>query len=192
MEQLKSSRLLLKPMTRKEFNVFVETMLTDPRVVEHYRFYKRQSDLNLIRKQAEEDFWEYFEDSRNAGLEIWTVFDQLAESSPRWMYGWSGLLHTSLAKKYGGPELQYMIAGRAHGLGYATEAAATVLRDARERSLTSRVIATVDIPNTGSIRVLEKLNFELVGRIEAYGSTDMYLYAKSLDKKIPAVAGIQG
>jgi len=168
-------------MTRREFNVFVETMLTDPVVVEYYHFYKAQSDLNLIRKQAEEDFWEYFEESRHAGLEIWTVFDQLAESSPRWMYGWCGLLHTSLTKKYGGPELEYMIAGRAHGLGYATEAAEAVIRDAKERSLASKVIATVDIPNTGSIRVLEKLNFERVGQIEAYGRADMYLYTKSLD-----------
>jgi len=156
-------------------------MLTDPRVVEHYHFYRRQSDLNLIRKQAEEDFWERFENSRNeAGLEAWTVFDQLTEMSPKWMYGWAGLLHTSLSKKYGGPELQYMIAGRAQGLGYATEAAETVLRDAKDRALTSKVIATVDIPNTGSIRVLEKLNFEFVGPIEAYGSADMYLYTKTL------------
>lgn len=168
-------------MTRKDFNIFVETMLTDPVVVEHYHYYKRQSDLNLIRKQAEEDFWEYFEASRNdAGLEVWTVFDQLAESSPRWMYGWAGLLTTPVSRKYGGAELEYMIAGRAHGLGYATEAAMTVLRDARERSLTAKVIATVDIPNMASMRVLEKLNFEFVGQIEAYGSSDMYLYEKEL------------
>lgn len=169
-------------MTRRDFNVFVETMLTDPVVVEHYHYYRREPNLNLIRKQAEEDFWEHFEESRNdAGLEVWTVFDQLAESSPRWMYGWAGLLPSSLSKKYGGPELEYMIAGRAHGLGYATEAAMTVLRDARERSLAAKVIATVDIPNTGSIRVLEKLNFEFVGQIEAYGSRDMYLYEKELN-----------
>lgn len=168
-------------MTRQDFNVFVESMLTDPVVVEHYHYYKQQTDLNLIRMQAEEDFWEHFEESRNdAGFETWTVFDQLAESSPRWMYGWAGLLTTALAKKYGGPELQYMIAGRAHGLGYATEAATTVLRDARERSLAAKVIATVDIPNTGSIHVLEKLNFKRVGQIVAYGSKEMYLYEKEL------------
>ena len=38
------------------------------------------------------------------------------------------------------------------------------------------IIATVDIPNTGSIRVLEKLGFRREGQIEAYGSFEMYLY----------------
>ena len=41
-------------------------------------------------------------------------------------------------------------------------------------------IATVDIPNIGSIRVLEKLGFLLVKQIHAYGSDDMYLYRRDL------------
>lgn len=168
-------------MTRRDFSVFVENMLTDPAVVQHYHSYREQTDLNVIRRQAEVDFWEHFEDSRkNAGLETWTIFDQLADASSRSMFGWAGLLQTSLSKKFGGPELQYMVAGRAHGLGYATEAAEAVMQDAAQRSLTSKVIATVDIPNSGSIRVLEKLNFEFVSQVEAYGSSDMYLYSKTL------------
>ncbi len=53
-----------------------------------------------------------------------------------------------------------------------------VMLDVEERSLTSKVIATVDIPDIGSIRVLEKLNFDFQGQIEAYGSDNMYLYTK--------------
>jgi RimJ/RimL family protein N-acetyltransferase len=34
----------------------------------------------------------------------------------------------------------------------------------------------VDIPNKGSIRVLEKLGFEFDSQIEIYGSTEMYFY----------------
>ena len=74
-----------------------------------------------------------------------------------------------------------MIASRAAGKGYATEAAMAVIEDARERQLTPKIIATVDIPNEGSIRVLEKLHFERAGKIEAYGSDEMYLYTCSLD-----------
>jgi RimJ/RimL family protein N-acetyltransferase len=51
-----------------------------------------------------------------------------------------------------------------------------VLKDARERQLTPSVIATVDKPNKGSIRVLEKLGFEFVDQIYAYESPDMFLY----------------
>jgi RimJ/RimL family protein N-acetyltransferase len=74
-----------------------------------------------------------------------------------------------------------MIASRAFGNGYATEASMAVIDEARERKLTSKIIATVDIPNNGSIRVLEKLQFEFVGQIEAYGSDDMYLYTHTLN-----------
>lgn len=181
MNQLDSSRLTLRPLSRADFSVFVETMLTDPKVVEHYHFYRGQSDLEVIREQAEEDFWQHFEKSRKeAGYEIWCIFDQSSDASPESMLGWAGLLQSSLSEEYGGPELQYMIASRGHGLGYATEASAAVMCDAAERSLTSKVIATVDIPNVGSIRVLEKLNFEFKGEIEAYGSTDMYMYTKEI------------
>jgi RimJ/RimL family protein N-acetyltransferase len=51
-----------------------------------------------------------------------------------------------------------------------------VIEDARERALTAKIIATVDIPNKRSIRVLEKLGFEFGGQIEAYNSSEMYFY----------------
>ncbi len=74
-----------------------------------------------------------------------------------------------------------MIASRAFGRGYATEAAAKIMDDARKRELAPKIIATVDIPNVGSIRVLEKLQFEFIGQIESYGSTEMYLYTKEMN-----------
>jgi len=75
-----------------------------------------------------------------------------------------------------------MIAGDAHGLGFATELAVRVLQHAKDEIGLESVIATVDIPNTGSIRVLEKLGFEFSGQIESYGSDQMYLYRKSLGR----------
>jgi RimJ/RimL family protein N-acetyltransferase len=66
-----------------------------------------------------------------------------------------------------------MISGDTFGQGFATEAAAAVLKQA---SPDLNIIATVDIPNVGSIRVLEKLGFECEGQIHAYGSSEMYLY----------------
>jgi len=97
------------------------------------------------------------------------------------MLGWAGVLQSSLSEEYRGPELQYMIASRGHGSGCATEATSAVMHDVEERSFTSKVIATVDIPNVGSIRVREKLNFDFQGEIEAYGSSDMFLYTKEIE-----------
>jgi len=174
-----TARLDLHPFSDADFERFVAEMLTDARVTEFYFSYKDVDDLETIRQQASKDFRDHFEDSRdNHGLEIWAAYE--SDNMDRFV-GWSGLLHTSLSEKYGGPELQYMIAGDAHGRGFATEIAAAVLRHADEELQLKSVIATVDIPNTGSIRVLEKLGFEHEGQIEAYGSTDMFLYRKSLN-----------
>ena len=72
-----------------------------------------------------------------------------------------------------------MLSSRVFGRGYATEAAGLVMEDVRERDLTPVLIATVDIPNKRSIRVLEKLDFEFIGQVYAYNSPDMYLYTYS-------------
>ncbi len=169
-------------MTLECFDIFVRDMLTDPKVVEHYHGFRGLFDLQQIRVRAARDFWEHFQQSRaTTSFEIFSIFEGSSAPSPDAFIGWAGLLQSSLSDRYGGPELQYMLASRAFGKGFATEASLAVIDEARERKLTSRIIATVDIPNIGSIRVLEKLQFEFVGNIEAYGSDDMYLYSLALD-----------
>jgi len=171
---IETARLCLTPFSRTDFDLFVAEMLTDPAVVEHYHSYKNKTDMDLIRRQAEEDFWEHFEESRtNFGLEIYAIRTTGDDGK---FIGWAGLLHTSLTDLYGGPELQYMISGDTFGQGFATEAAAAVVENA---SPDLKIIATVDIPNVGSIRVLEKLGFAREGQIEAYGSSEMYLFRHS-------------
>jgi ribosomal-protein-alanine N-acetyltransferase len=179
--QLRTERLMLRPMSLASFDIFVRDMLTDPKVVEHYHGYRGLFDLQQIRVQAARDFWEHFELSRaETPFEIFSIFEGSDTPAQEAFVGWAGLLQSSLSDEYGGPELQFMIASHAFGKGYATEASMAVIDEARERKLTSKIIATVDIPNSGSIRVLEKLQFEFVGQIEAYGSRDMYLYTYAL------------
>lgn len=57
------------------------------------------------------------------------------------------------------PEIAYELFQRAHGRGYATEAAAAVL-DAAIATGRKRLWSTVGTWNTPSLRVLEKLDFE--------------------------------
>jgi RimJ/RimL family protein N-acetyltransferase len=183
MRELATSRLRLEPLSRPAFNAFVEKILTDPKVVEFYPAYQQMRDMDTLHADAERDFWDHFEESRaNTDLEIWGLFERDESKLPNQQFcGWVGILETELTSHYGCPELQYMLSSKVHGLGYATEAAAEVLRDARQKKLTPEVIAVVDIPNIGSIRVLEKLEFRRVGQVNAYGSPDMYLYTKSLN-----------
>ncbi|MFD8076815.1 GNAT family N-acetyltransferase [Streptomyces sp. NPDC059718] len=57
------------------------------------------------------------------------------------------------------PEIAYELFQRAHGHGYATEAARAVL-DAATATGRKRLWSTVGTWNTASLRVLEKLGFE--------------------------------
>ncbi|MFI6925822.1 GNAT family N-acetyltransferase [Nonomuraea spiralis] len=63
------------------------------------------------------------------------------------------------------PEIAYELAQRAHGHGYATEAARVVL-EAAIRTGRRRLWATVREWNTPSFRVLEKLGFHRSDRID--------------------------
>ncbi|MGC4941751.1 GNAT family N-acetyltransferase [Kribbella sp. DT2] len=64
------------------------------------------------------------------------------------------------------PEIAYELARRAHGHGYATEAARVVV-EAAARTGRRRLWATVREWNAESFRVLEKLGFERSGRVTA-------------------------
>ncbi|WP_328855564.1 GNAT family N-acetyltransferase [Microbispora hainanensis] len=62
------------------------------------------------------------------------------------------------------PEIAYELARRAHGHGYATEAARAIV-EAATRTGRRRLWATVREWNAPSFRVLEKLGFHWSGRI---------------------------
>jgi RimJ/RimL family protein N-acetyltransferase len=64
------------------------------------------------------------------------------------------------------PEIAYELARRAHGRGYATEAARAVLAAGIDTGR-SRFWATVRAWNTPSFRVLEKIGFAPSGRVDA-------------------------
>lgn len=175
---IETSRLRILPFSNSDFDIFVSEMLTDPHVVEFYYSYQDLSGVEAIRQKAESDFWNEFELSREKYS--WPTWSARERSDEKVMVGWCGLLHGELSKVNGKPELQYMIAGNSHGKGYATEFASAVLRQAATDQISDSVVATVDMPNIGSVRVLEKLGFERTGQIHAYGSDEMYLYELSL------------
>jgi RimJ/RimL family protein N-acetyltransferase len=62
------------------------------------------------------------------------------------------------------PEIAYELARRAHGFGYATEAATAVV-EAAAATGRKRLWATVRVWNAASFRVLDKLDFYDSGRV---------------------------
>ena len=178
MAVINTQRLTIKPFSQADFDIFVSEMLGDPRVVKFYYSYQDLNNLEAVRRKAQSDFWDEFEESRERhGWPTWAAYDR---PTGKTMIGWCGLLYGELSESLGKPELQYMIAGDSHGKGYATELAEAVLLRAVADQIAESVVATVDIPNIGSIKVLEKLGFVRTGQIHAYGSDDMYFYELSL------------
>lgn len=74
--------------------------------------------------------------------------------------GYCGLIHRDLTPDE--PEIAYELLRRAHGCGYATEAAGAV-RDAECELGRSRLWAGVRSWNTASMRVLDKIGFTAFG-----------------------------
>ena len=90
------------------------------------------------------------------GYGIWLVFDDRHDA----LAGFAGILHPA----GGSPSLVYGVRDDLAGNGYATEAAAAVLRHCFETLGLPRVAADVDEPNEASVRILEKLGMIRVGR----------------------------
>ncbi|MEV4220041.1 GNAT family N-acetyltransferase [Nonomuraea sp. NPDC049725] len=81
------------------------------------------------------------------------------------------------------PEIAYELARRAHGHGYATEAARAVL-EAAVRTGRRRLWATVREWNAPSFRVLEKLGFHPSGRVtEDAEHGDSIWMTRALDQR---------
>lgn len=70
-------------------------------------------------------------------------------------------------------DLGYALLPEFCGHGYAVEAGAAVLADARERLGLKRIVAIVDPRNGGSIRVLEKLDFRFEKMVQLTPDDDV-------------------
>lgn len=176
--ELLTARLRLRPFAGSDFDVFVEDLVSDSVVMQFYHSYTPTLTNDERRAKALSDFLQHFEASRDRyGFETWALMprDGSVEECER-MIGWAGLLESPVATMDLGPEVQYMLASRYHGLGLVTEAVRAILADAFDRCGVSRVRAYVDAPNIGSRRVAEKLGFQLQGQVHAYGSDDMVWY----------------
>lgn len=103
------------------------------------------------------------------GLGLWLVFAE-DEREP---IGFAGFWTFQEL----GPEAQllYALVAQHTGKGYATEIARALVGRARATGIHGELSSAVDAPNTGSIRVLEKVGFVRVGEAPgAFGTTLLY------------------
>lgn len=154
--RLTTERLVLTPFdTDRDWAEFVRDLVLDPVVSEHWPDFADPTLTDADKERiAAEEFPAWFEAGRAAGLNVWTVREPDGA-----FVGTSGLMTPEPPVGGDAPEFGCLLATRAHGLGYATEAGRAVLDDAWSRLDRPRVITVLDSPNPASRRLVDKLGF---------------------------------
>jgi RimJ/RimL family protein N-acetyltransferase len=161
-----TERLSLRPRSMADIDDMA-AMDADPEVM---RYVGAVEDP--VRHRAELLTWIDDEDDVS-GLGGWSVFRQEA---PDRFLGW--IILYPLPGWEPDVELGWRFVRAAWGQGYATEAAAAVLRHAFEDTGLDRVVAVLDPANVRSRRVCEKLAMAPGGLRHAYGD-DCALFVKT-------------
>ena len=144
-----TARLIVRPRTPADTEACME-MDRDPEVT---RFIPGPwSDIAAHRAHIEQRTRGPYPD----GLGYWSVVDR---GNPDQFLGWVSLIpYDALGPQV---EIGWRFRRAAWGRGYATEAAAPVLRHGMITLALDEVVADIDPDNTASIRVATKLNFRL-------------------------------
>jgi RimJ/RimL family protein N-acetyltransferase len=156
---LQTERLRLRPC-RSEDEKSIHALWTNEKI-RHFLF-----DERVIAASETQSFIEASLSSfARHGYGLWLVHQR----ESKLLVGFSGFLDPGNC-----PTLIYGIHPDFDGRGYATEAAACVLRYAVENLGLSEIKADVDEPNLASIRVLRKLNFKQVDSALVNGRQLLY------------------
>lgn len=144
-QQLFTQRLALRPYREADRNSFI-LLNTDPVI-------RRYMNGPLTVSQAS-DLFEGLMHQSQANVPAWAV--TVSDESVYIGHGF-----VTAEESADEAEIGYLLFANYWGQGFGTEIAAAVLEQARQRY--RRVIATVDLDNPASIRVLQKLNMQCEG-----------------------------
>lgn len=168
--ELKTERLLLRPLAKTDWDVGIE-LLTDPAVT---KFISK----TYTREQVIEEMPTATKRCAGGCIGIWCV---IARSTKEKLgtaillplpideddTDWDLVVGDSLPNC--DIEIGYLLKKSAWGKGYATEATQRLLQFAFEETPLKEVVATIDIENTASQRVLKKCGLVYEGMRRAYG-----------------------
>ena len=159
---LRTPRLRLRPYEPSDFDRLFEDLVLDP-VVTRFWYDYAVPGLTVEEKwsMAEDDLAAWIDEGRAAGYPTWVI--EVADPALGTPGEFVGAASVYPPENPWGPEpeLGCLLATRHHGRGIATEALAAVIDDAAARLGIRAVAAIVDEPNAASIRLVEKLGFDL-------------------------------
>jgi hypothetical protein len=153
---LATERLTLRPYRPEDFEAVVRDLVLDPLVIRFWHDYADPAVTDERRgEMAEVDFAGWIDGAIALGFPAWTI--ELADGGLGVPGDFVGVLGVFPPENEWGPEPEIgcMLPSRFHGRGLATEAvgrrSATPSGDSARPRRGDR-----DVPNVGSIRVLEK------------------------------------
>ncbi|KAA3633549.1 MAG: N-acetyltransferase [Proteobacteria bacterium] len=169
---LETPRLALIPLTAGDLDLAIE-LFTDEAVTRYVGDVKSRADI-------EREMTDYVRRGAGGCIGIWCI--QRREDGEK--LGTAVLLPMPVDKEDtdwslvvpdrfpdADVEIGYLLKRAAWGMGYATEAAARLLRFAFEETPLDRVVAVTDPDNHASRRVLRKIGLRDAGERLAYGTT---------------------
>ena len=160
--ELRTPRLRLRPYERADFDRLFEDLVLDPVVTRFWPDYQAPGlTVEEKRAMADRDLGSWIEEGLAAGYPSWIV--EVADPALGAPGEFVGAASVYPPENPWGPEPEVgiLLASRHHGRGIATEALGAVIDDAADRLGITTFVAIVDEPNAASIRLVEKLGFEL-------------------------------
>ena len=159
---INSHRLTIRPFNETDVDA-VFALRSDPEIMRFIRApqTEREETVSWIKRLS--SLWE------TSGI----GFGALIEKESDELIGWSGLW---ILKESQEIEVGYAIRQDRWGMGYATEAAKSVLKYGFEEVGLERIVALAFPQNTGSINVMKKLGMSHIG-IGRFYDNDLVQYA---------------
>jgi ribosomal-protein-alanine N-acetyltransferase len=162
METILTARLTLRPFSLDDVDV-LHALWTDPDVRRYL-----WDNVVIPRERVEAMVRAMIAGFERNGRGMWLIYEENAESP----CGFCGFLPR---KEPDRAEMIYGLVPGAWGRGYATESARAVMEYGFGTLNVPKIAAAADVPNTASVRVLERLGMRFVRREVVHG-VDLLFY----------------
>lgn len=145
MIMIETNRLILRTLTEQDLDTVVE-LNSDPEVVKYIT-----GGTPMSREKTEARFNFYLEHQKKHGFAIWALINKED------FIGLCGLQYLENTENI---EVGYRLAKAFWGKGIATEAARACINYGFNRLNLSEIVAVIDVENTGSHKVIQKVGLK--------------------------------
>lgn len=164
LKSFETDRLTLRERTLEDLEACVE-MDSNPEVIKYIPELAKLVAGSLANKEVHKKFVkDRITAEYPSGMGYWTIETKDKQKD---FIGWIMLIPLDMV----GPEIEigWRLKRQYWGKGYATEAAKVILDYALDDLIIKEIVADIESANKGSIRIAEKLGFQILANDEGNG-----------------------